>query len=257
MGQGTLLCELDYFDCIRFFVIDPMHNLNLGTAKHMIKNIWQNVESPMFSEEDFRKMQDSIDSIITRQNIGRIPGKIAHSFGGFTADQWQNWTIVYSMYALKDFLPREHLNCWRLFVKACKLLGKKVVTVDDIEMGDKYLIQFVKNVEQLYGPLAITPNMHPHGHLKECMLAFGPLHGFWCFSFERYNGILGRYNTNNRSIEIQIMRKFLAQTKSKVFEMPEMYREEISNISNSPIMNSIESYYIYIFSHFSSCSTIY
>jgi len=228
-ARYSVLHELEYFDCIRFFVIDPMHNLYLGTAKHMMKNVWLNEESPLINSEDFKKMQETVDSMITPQDIGRIPGKIEHSFGGFTADQWQNWTLVYSMYALQGILPQDHLDCWRLFVIACKYLGKKIVTIEDIESGDKYLIAFLKKFEELYGTSAVTPNMHLHGHLKDCLLDYGPFHGFWCFSFERYNGVLGKYNTNNRSIEIQLMRKFLANNKSSALEMPDMYKEDFIN----------------------------
>ena len=35
----TELMQLEYFNCIRFTIIDPMHYLFLGTAKHMVKNI--------------------------------------------------------------------------------------------------------------------------------------------------------------------------------------------------------------------------
>ena len=41
-------------------------------------------------------------------------------------------------------------------------------------------------------------------------LIFGSVYGFWCFSFERYNGILGRYHTNNHDITIQVMRKLVS-----------------------------------------------
>lgn len=41
-------------------------------------------------------------------DIGRIPRKIASSFGGFTAEQWKNWVIVYSMFTLRGILPQEH-----------------------------------------------------------------------------------------------------------------------------------------------------
>ena len=51
--------------------------------------------------------------------------------------------------------------------------------------------------------------MHLHMHLRECLLDYGPPHTFWCFSFERYNGILGSYHTNKREIECQFMRKFI------------------------------------------------
>ena len=159
------------------------------------------------------------------QDIGRIPGKISSSFTGFTADQWKNWTLVYSLFALKGILPEEHLQCWRFFVLACKTLGKRVLTGNDIEIGDKYLMQFCKTFETLYGKDLVTPNMHLHGHLKECLLHYGPFHSFWCFSFERFNDILGSYHTNNRSIEIQLMRKFLMQTKVKDFSYPEKYQD--------------------------------
>jgi len=33
----SLLLELPYLDIVRFHTIDPMHNLLLGTAKHVIK----------------------------------------------------------------------------------------------------------------------------------------------------------------------------------------------------------------------------
>ena len=44
----------------------------------------------------------------------------------------------------------------------------------------------------------VTPNMHLHGHLKECLLDDGPFHSFWCVSFERFNGVLSSFHTNNR-----------------------------------------------------------
>lgn len=56
----------------------------------------------------------------------------------------------------------------------------------------------------------MTPNIHLHCHLKDCVLDFGPLHAFWCFSFERFNGILGATPLNGRSIEIQLMRKLIS-----------------------------------------------
>jgi len=50
---------------------------------------------------------------------------------------------------------------------------------------------------------------HLHLHLKESFLDYGPPHAFWCFAFERYNGILGSYHTNKKSVESQFMKKFL------------------------------------------------
>jgi hypothetical protein len=225
-ARYSVLHELEYFDCIKYFVIDPMHNLYLGTAKHMFKNIWCG-ETPLLSTRNLETIQERVDNMITPQDIGRIPGKITTNFSGFTADQWQSWVVVYSLYALQGILPEKHLHCWRLFVKACKLFGKKTLTQQDIDDGDLCLIQFLKEVEAIYGKSVITPNMHLHCHLKGCVQDYGPFHGFWCYSFERYNGILGSYNTNNKSIEVQLMRRFLMQIKPKSFVLPhDTYYEE-------------------------------
>ena len=35
-----VLIELPYFNPIRYTIIDPMHNLFLGSAKHIMKNLW-------------------------------------------------------------------------------------------------------------------------------------------------------------------------------------------------------------------------
>ena len=91
----------------------------------------------------------------------------------------------------------------------CTLLGHRIVTKSDIETADSFLVAFCKKVELLYGVDICTPNMHLHLHLKDCLLDYGPPHPFWCFSFERYNGLLGSFHTNKKCIEVQIMRKFI------------------------------------------------
>lgn len=40
------------------------------------------------------------------------------------------------------------------------------------------------------------------------------------FAFERYNGLLGRYHTNNQTIEVQLIRKFLCEQQTSSIEIP-------------------------------------
>ena len=68
-----------------------------------------------------------------------------------------------------------------------------------------------------------------HLHLKDCILDYGPCYSFWCFSFERYNGILGQYHTNNRNIGSQIMRKFIREQEVRSVSFQEFPRD-ISDI---------------------------
>ena len=73
---------------------------------------------------------------------------------------------------------------------------------------------------KLYGAKHCTVNMHLHLHLKEIVLDYGPVYSFWCFSFERMNGILGDYFTNNQNIEVQFMKKFLMHQQASTLELP-------------------------------------
>ena len=91
---------------------------------------------------------------------------------------------------------------------ACRRLCKFSITADDVTVADALLLRFCKRTVELYGSDAITPNMHMHCHLASCIREFGPAHSFWLFPFERYNGILEGQPTNNRSIELQLMRRF-------------------------------------------------
>ena len=72
----------------------------------------------------------------------------------------------------------------------------------------------------------MTPNMHKHIHLCDCLMDFGPVYAFWLFSFERYNGIMGSFQTNNRSIEIQLMRKFLRDQTVQDIAFPDSFQSD-------------------------------
>ncbi len=72
-----------------------MHKLLLGTVKH-ITSLWK--DQVILSSEDLRKIKEKVDKIKTRPKIGRIPHKIISNFSSLTADQWENWIFVYSLY---------------------------------------------------------------------------------------------------------------------------------------------------------------
>ena len=103
MGELMLL---PYFDCVRFHIIDPMHNLFTGTAKHLMKNIWLDGDNPLLKKNDLCVIQEKLDKIKAPLDIGRMLRKILSSYGGFTADQWKTFTTLFSIYALYAILPK-------------------------------------------------------------------------------------------------------------------------------------------------------
>ena len=160
--------------------------------------------------------------------IGRIPHKIKSGFASFTADQWKNWVVYYSTLVLFDILPQNHLECWRHFVLACRLLCSKELTAYSVQVSNALLLQFCKKAEHLYDKDFVTPNMHMHMHLKLCVLDYGPLHGFWLFAFERYNGELGSISNNNHFIEVQLMNRFIQDSEVISTQLPDDFNEELA-----------------------------
>ena len=80
---------------------------------------------------------------------------------------------------------------------ASRQLCKTRFTDDDIRLADALLLRFCKEFQSLYGPDSVTPNIHLHGHLVDCVRDCGPVSYFWLFSFERFNGILGDEHTDD------------------------------------------------------------
>lgn len=223
----SVLIELPYYDIVRFCVIDPMHNLLLGTAKHML-TLW--VASNLIDKSHFISIQNTVDSFVTPTDIGRIPLKIASGFANFTAEQWRNWVLIYSLCSVKGYIPHQHYDCWLLFVKAVSLLCCRQITLQEIEKADALLMDFCETFERLYGKEKYTINLHLHGHLRDCILDFGPVYSFWLFAFERLNGVLGSYHTNCHDISLQLMRRFMSSTLHGIHNWPLEYKEDLAQL---------------------------
>ena len=103
----SALIELSYFNPCRMLVIDPMHNLFLGSAKHLL-HLWPRI--CLLSSENFQSVQKTVDSFVLPSSIGRLPHDIIHGFSGFTADQFKNWITIFSIPSLFSILSSEHLE---------------------------------------------------------------------------------------------------------------------------------------------------
>ena len=102
--------------------------------------------------------------------------------------------------------------------------------------------KFCQGVQDIYGKKHCTANMHLHMHLLECIQDFGPVYNFWCFSFERYNGILGSYHTNNKNVGLIIMRKFCKESKIHVMDHSDYHqfigeKETDAHITNNLLIS--------------------
>ena len=65
------------FDSVRFHIVDPMHNLYLGTSKYVMKQILNTTSSSGL-------IQERVDKCIVPSSLGRIPHKISSAYASLT-----------------------------------------------------------------------------------------------------------------------------------------------------------------------------
>jgi hypothetical protein len=126
-----------------------------------------------------------MDEIRVPETGARIPRKIASGFVRFTADQWKDWTLIYSSTDLKPLIGNRHYQVWMMFVKAVRMLTKKENGKTDIRMADQLLVTFCTKDENIYREEFIKANFHMACHIAKVMEEYGPVYSFWCYGFER------------------------------------------------------------------------
>lgn len=252
----SALLDLPYFDPVRMTIIDPLHNLFLGSAKHILKKVW--IESNLIPKSKFSDIQTLVDRVTVPPHLGRIPSKIASSFSGFTADQFKNWTNIFSPLVLYDILPEEDYECWKHFILASRILCKSTISNHDIQLADALLLQFCRRVERMYGKNVITPNMHLHCHIKDNLYDYGPIHGFWLFPYERYNGILEHFPMSHRSIEVQLMHRFVREFElsAQVHELPNLFATDFGEVLGGLVQPTLQGSLKYTSSHANWCEPV-
>ena len=221
-----------------------MHNLFEGTAKRVLKKIWLNESNPLLKSNDTSRIHSVIEQFKTPSSVGRLPRKIISGYSSFTADQWKSWTLWFSLLACHASLRKNDYECWQQFVLGCSILCSSVIAKNDLKVADEHLLKFCEKFQHLYGKKLVSPNMHYHMHLSKCIENYGPIQVFWLFSFERYNGILGSYHTNQCAIEIQVMRKFCRDMtiKTLAYSEPavEMHKQLFCTVLDDKVTGSVQ-----------------
>ena len=77
-----------------------------------------------------------------------------------------------------------------------------------------------------------------HLHLKDSVLNYGPVYGFWCYPFERFNGILGNFQKNWLSPELQMFKKFLTFQDLLLSDLPSTMPQELADFFKLQLIES-------------------
>lgn len=128
------------------------------------------------------------------------------SHGKLKADQWRTACTVSLVITLCRLwgihgAPDERKRLLENFIHlvcAVDLATRRSMSVQRISRFDQHIREYLVSLRSLFNH-QLVPNHHLSLHLHEFLRLFGPVHGWWTFPFERFNGLLQRLNTNSRA----------------------------------------------------------
>ena len=173
---------------------------------HLVKNQYDISKHRVLSHALLSQIRNDIASVILPSWLERPPrtfGSAGH--GKLKADQWRTVCTINLVVTLtriwgsptateKDkVLLRNFLH----LVCAVDLASKRSMSISRAKRFDQHILKYLETLRSVFDHHFI-PNHHLSLHLQECLLAFGPVHAWWAFPFERFNGLLSRLNTNHK-----------------------------------------------------------
>ncbi|KAI0643024.1 hypothetical protein C8Q79DRAFT_915917 [Trametes meyenii] len=139
------------------------------------------------------------------------------SHGKLKADHWRTVGTVSLVITLirlwgspsASAIEREVLDNFVALAVAIDLATRRSMNPARAALYDQYMEKYLHGLRTLFGH-SLVPNHHLSLHLRQCLDVFGPVHGWWAYPFERYNGILQRLNSNYKLGEMPLtfMRSF-------------------------------------------------
>lgn len=202
------LLRLTYFDIVSMTMVDPMHTVFLGMIRHETELIFQD---PLFCKESQRVFSSRMKNLRVPYDVGRLPNSLGEKleFSTLTADQWKNFALIYAIPCFWELLPPESYESICLLSEIVQIIVQPALTNADISRLDYLIKAHHQCFERNYGRFEVSINYHMALHIPDMIKDFGPPHSFWCFSFERMNGVLSGLPNSNHHIELELLTKFL------------------------------------------------
>lgn len=127
------------------------------------------------------------------------------SHGSLKADQWRTVSTISVTFTLirkwgsNSASKGLHslLENWMHLVIAVLTGTSKTMSFEQAQLYDHHMYEYLLSLRELLDE-DLMPNHHMALHLRDCMELFGPVHAWWTFPFERYNGIIAKLNKNNK-----------------------------------------------------------
>ncbi|KAH7918993.1 hypothetical protein BV22DRAFT_1108228 [Leucogyrophana mollusca] len=205
-----------------------------------LSTAWSKAKTVVLNHEVLSEVWSDMAQTTLPSWMNRAPRNLGcASHGKLKADQWRTAGTVNLVITLcrlwGQALPtereRELLENYIALVTAVRWATMRSTSETHIRIVQQHLVQYLDGVVKLFGKAVLVTNHHLSLHIPECLRSFGPVHGWWSFPFERFNGILQRAHTNNKpdELELTFIRSFCRGSNLKSLlsrvDLPESFDE--------------------------------
>lgn len=152
-------------------------------------------------------VRNDIQAIHVPSWIERPPSNFGSaSHGKLKADTWRTlFTVHLTITLVRTWGSRSASDREKTLLQnfvhlavAADLASRRSMSSSRAEAYGRHILAYLRTLRTTFDH-PFVPNHHLSYHLKECLLRFGPVHSWWTYPFERYNGIIARLNSNNKA----------------------------------------------------------
>ena len=207
------LLRLPYFDIVRMSATDPMHSFLLGLVKRETE-----LNLQLLTPSQIQEFTRRVKGVRIPYDVGRLPTNIfdSESVSGVTAEQWKTYITTYARPCMYKLLPHRPYKSLVLLAEIVSIVVSPVLSSEMVELLYRLLQEHHQTFCQFYGKWNVTVNYHMCLHLPDIIADLGPPHSFWCFAYERLNGMLAGVPNSNRVIEVEVANRFIRDTSFSI-----------------------------------------
>ena len=161
----------------------------------------------VFSSKVLDLIRKDIAAVMVPSWVEKPPSNFGSAMHGkLKVDHWRTVCTIYMVITLTLLwggatatdVERTVLSNFIHLIIAVDSATRRSMSTERALIFDQNMEAYVKGLRSIYNH-TLVPNHHLSLHLKDCLLLFGPVHGWWAYPFERYNGLLQRLNTNHKT----------------------------------------------------------
>lgn len=207
--RWTPFIELSYYDPISCCCVDVMHTVWLGVTKSVIECLIV-LGSDGLDAVKLKKIQNWIKQTCVPHDIGKMQSKWSGSLGHFKSIEWADFITLFAICALVHVgISQVYLLPLIPLQRLSFLLRKYVLSETEIDEIELNIRLFSALVCYVCGPQVETINFHLLHHIPFLLRQYGPCCNWWCFVYERFNGILKQYPRNDANVSASMMRSWI------------------------------------------------